>query len=91
MSVKEDNVTEHFLFDGSTVHFGALPSYDLVNARLGLESQSDVWQAAVWGINLTDDELLYSSTSEFLGTISQIANMPRTYGVDLRYNFQAQS
>ena len=70
MSVKEDNVTEHFLFDGSTVSLGALPSYGLINARLGLESQSGDWQAAVWGINLTDDEFLYSSASEFLGTTS---------------------
>ena len=47
MSVKEDNVTEHFLFDGSTVSLGALPAYGLINARLGLESQSGDWQAAV--------------------------------------------
>ncbi|WP_156507636.1 hypothetical protein [Halioglobus sp. HI00S01] len=30
MSVKEDNVTEHFLFDGSTVSLGSLPYYGLL-------------------------------------------------------------
>jgi iron complex outermembrane recepter protein len=85
--VTEDNVKEHYLVDGSTVDFGYLPSYSLVNARIGAETADGMFGIAIWGSNLADEEYLYSSTSDFLGTIAQVANMPRTYGIDLIVNF----
>ncbi len=85
--VTEDNVKTHTLVDSSTIPFGYLESHALLNARLTLEAASAQWRVSLWGNNLMDEEYLYGSASEFLGTISEIPNMPRTYGVDLTVNF----
>jgi len=66
-----------------------LPSYDLVGARLGLES--DRWSALFFIDNLTDKKALLSDTGALSANISILnrvaTNQPRTIGVDLNYRF----
>jgi iron complex outermembrane recepter protein len=66
-----------------------LPSYDLVNARIGIEQ--DRWSAAVFIDNLTDKMALLSDTgalSANIAILNRIAtNQPRTLGVDLNFRF----
>ena len=65
--------------------------YELINARIGFQSQDGVWDVAVFGKNLTD-ELIYSlqvSVPFFYGVNGSVVQLapPRTYGVSVAYNF----
>ena len=63
-------------------------SLNLLGARIGLESES--WSVVVWGENLTDEEYYTDyNPAEFSGSATDIGfpSQPRTYGVDLRFNF----
>ena len=66
-----------------------LPSYDLVNSRVGLEA--DHWSAMFFVDNLTNKVALLSDTGALSANVSifnRVAtNQPRTYGVDLNYKF----
>jgi iron complex outermembrane recepter protein len=66
-----------------------LPSYDIVNSRLGLEA--DHWSAMFFVDNLTNKVALLSDTGALSANVSifnRVAtNQPRTYGVDLNYKF----
>jgi iron complex outermembrane recepter protein len=66
-----------------------LPSYDLVNSRIGLEA--DHWSAMFFVDNLTNKVALLSDTGALSANVSifnRVAtNQPRTYGVDLNYKF----
>ena len=66
-----------------------LPSYDLVNSRVGLEA--DHWSAMFFVDNLTNKVALLSDTGALSANVSifnRVAtNQPRTYGVDLNYRF----
>jgi iron complex outermembrane recepter protein len=66
-----------------------LPSYDLVNSRVGLEA--DRWSAMLFVDNLTNKVALLSDTGALSANVpifNRVAtNQPRTYGVDLNYKF----
>jgi iron complex outermembrane receptor protein len=66
-----------------------LPSYDLVNSRIGVEA--DRWSAMFFVDNLTNKVALLSDTGALSANVSifnRVAtNQPRTYGVDLNYRF----
>ena len=66
-----------------------LPSYDLVDARLGVES--DKWSVVVFTDNLTNKRALLSDTGALSANISILnrvaTNQPRTVGADLSYKF----
>jgi iron complex outermembrane recepter protein len=66
-----------------------LPSYDIVNSRLGLEA--DHWSAMFFVDNLTNKVALLSDTGALSANVSifnRVAtNQPRTYGIDLNYKF----
>ncbi|MBW2368384.1 MAG: TonB-dependent receptor [Deltaproteobacteria bacterium] len=70
--------------DGST-----LPSYDIVNARLGIET--DRWSISVFADNLFDEFIIHRY-AERLPTAtdpatSYVIGRPRTIGLNLRFNF----
>ncbi|MCP4323612.1 MAG: TonB-dependent receptor [Alteromonadales bacterium] len=67
------------------IDFGYVPSRNSVNLRLGIESEQ--WRASLWARNALDSDDLVSSRRQFLGAITQSLNNPRTYGVELSYNF----
>ncbi|HEY0342009.1 MAG TPA: TonB-dependent receptor, partial [Steroidobacteraceae bacterium] len=66
-----------------------LPSYDLVNSRVGVEA--DHWSAMFFVDNLTNRVALLSDTGALSANVpifNRVAtNQPRTFGVDLNYKF----
>lgn len=67
-----------------------LPSYDLTNLRVGLNSE-DGWSATVFANNLTNKHAYLENVAE-LGlpnaSYNRVAtNQPRTIGLDLSYHF----
>jgi outer membrane receptor protein involved in Fe transport len=66
-----------------------LPSYDLVNSRVGVEA--DRWSAMFFVDNLTNKVALLSDTGALSANVpifNRVAtNQPRTFGVDLNYRF----
>jgi iron complex outermembrane receptor protein len=65
---------------------------ELYNARLAWTSADDRWTVAAWGRNLTDEAVvervfdLYDNP--FAGQTFIVLNPPRTYGLELRYDFR---
>lgn len=61
--------------------------YTVVNARVGLKSESDKWNATAWIRNAADkeyfQEAFISSGANVLGNVGA----PRTYGLTLTYRF----
>jgi outer membrane receptor protein involved in Fe transport len=65
-------------------------SYHKINARLALASDSDIWEVAFVGKNLTD-ETTYATgfgSGFFSGSWVKSRMAPRTYALDLIYRFQ---
>lgn len=81
----EDNIS--VAEPGSSITWGEVDDYSLVNGRLGFES-ADGWAAYLWVRNLFDEDYSFNWTSDFLGTVMEMPGDPRTYGLELRYRFQ---
>lgn len=62
--------------------------YTIVDARAAYEAAGGRWSVALWGRNLTDKRY-YTGAFDLaaLGVAVAYINVPRTYGVDLRYRF----
>lgn len=82
-----DNEKSIQLRSGDSVQYGWVNDIDLLNGRLALQSTDGDWSAALWGRNLTDEDYLTRTSRDFLGTIRHFAGSPRTYGIELEYNF----
>ncbi len=64
-----------------------LPGYELVNLRIGV--QSDKWEVALFANNLTD-EIAFLALDQERGTrarVGYLTNQPRTFGISTRFNF----
>ncbi len=85
--ITASNDEGHTLGDGSEVAFGAVDSYGTLSARIGLVSDAEDWEVALWGRNLTDSHHQDYSFRDFFGTILAGYAMPRTYGIEAKYNF----
>ena len=65
----------------------AAGSHNIVNGRLSLNSQADKWSVAVYARNLLDEDYEVGGfRGGAFGNIAQFGR-PRTYGVNLKYNF----
>ena len=66
-----------------------IPSYDLVDGRLGLVGRA--WSAYLFVTNITDKQARIADTIEYsenLPSVERVAtNQPRTVGLDLSYRF----
>ncbi len=66
-------------------------AYSMFNARVTLASHSDDWRLALWGKNLTDEtyRVRYFDLFEnpLVGQSFSVLGSPRTYGVEVRFNF----
>ena len=64
-----------------------LPSYEIGNLRFGV--RADEWEAAVFVNNVWDERAFLSLDRERdrSARVGFLTNQPRTYGVNLRYNF----
>jgi iron complex outermembrane receptor protein len=61
-------------------------SYGLLSARISYVTPAEDWIVAVWGNNLTDEEYFDDIVGNSRG-IRGSWGLPRTYGVDLTFNF----
>ena len=65
----------------------AADSHDIVNGRLTLNSRDDKWSAALYVRNLLDEDYEVGGfRGGAFGNIAQFGR-PRTYGINLKYNF----
>ena len=62
-----------------------MPSYTLLDARIGLESENG-WRLSIYGRNLTDEYYWNSVASAGDGAV-RFTGQPRTYGVNFSYRF----
>lgn len=67
----------------------AQDAFTLVNARLGIGSQSQSWMVELWGQNVTDEDYIQVGFDATLqpGTTNAFLGAPQTYGVTLRMQF----
>ncbi|GAB3270241.1 TonB-dependent receptor [Parahaliea aestuarii] len=71
---------------GGSIPYGYVDSYDILNARVGLEDMGK-WSVYLWARNLLDEEYFDNDSADFLGTIVQMPGDPRTYGIEVAYTF----
>ncbi len=80
-----NNVKTQELASGDVVPYGYTPSRTIANARIGVEFET--WSASLWARNLTDSDETVFSRRQFFGGINESYMNPRTYGVEVTYNF----
>jgi iron complex outermembrane receptor protein len=81
---------DEFFTQANNDPFFAADSQNLVHARLGLSDADQNWEATLWGRNLTDDDNINTidgPSTFFFPTYHYSLVAPRTYGVELKYNF----
>jgi iron complex outermembrane recepter protein len=69
------------------IPFGYIEATTSVNGRIGFIDQEGFWEVYLWGRNLTDNRTPTDSFREFFGTLVNTPRQPRTYGVEVTYNF----
>ena len=59
----------------------------LLNAKIGW--RNDDWNLSIWGKNLTNDKYasVTNAVQAFSGNQGYVLAAPKTYGIDVRYNF----
>jgi len=85
LSAQIKHVSEHYqsLNNSPVIKTDA---YTLVDARAAFEK--GLWSVAIWGKNLTDKRYIAGGFDiAGLGIADAYLNVPRTYGVDVRYRF----
>ena len=81
---------DEFFTQANNDPFFAADSQNIVNARLQLSDTDQTWAATLWGRNLTDDDNINTidgPSTFFFPTYHYSLIAPRTYGVELQYNF----
>lgn len=70
-----------------TVPYGQIKATTMVNARIGLLSHEGGLEIYLWGRNLTNEDEAVDQFREFFGTLAKTPRTPRTYGIEVMYNF----
>lgn len=65
----------------------AVPSYTLVNARLGIGERERGFRAALWARNLTDATYFTSYQPQGNRVRQRLAAPPRTFGIEVGFRF----
>lgn len=71
----------------TTIPYGYIEATTTLNGRIGIIDQEGAWEVYLWGRNLTDEDTAVDSFREFFGTLVNTPRQPRTYGVEVAYNF----
>jgi iron complex outermembrane receptor protein len=63
--------------------------YEYLNLRATLHSADDAWAVSAWAQNVTNEEIHggYGGPAKAIGSETTWLFLPRTYGLDLTYNF----
>jgi len=81
---------DDFFLQPNNDKFFVADSQSIVNARVSMGAADAQWQVAIWGRNLTDEDNVNNlfGASSFVFPLYHYALIaPRTYGVELQYNF----
>jgi iron complex outermembrane receptor protein len=83
----EPNTIGGPLTQGSFTFNPELPSYDIVNLRLGVLRGK--WDVALFANNITDERALLALDRErgLFARVGFLTNQPRTFGFTARFNF----
>jgi outer membrane receptor protein involved in Fe transport len=78
-----------FFLDGDLDPNLVQGAYTKVDARIGVASLSNTWELSLYGRNLTDEKTHTFGVDSPLsaGIFAAWIEEPRTYGIQLRYNF----
>ena len=71
----------------SLSRYSLIPSYSLINARLGVRALDGLVDIQVWGRNLTNKIYYLSLSAGTTGAVTGTLGDPRTYGVTVRTKF----
>lgn len=78
--------TDGYFSNPNNLPDNEIPSRDLSNARIGVH-YGESWNISFWVKNITDDTSLRQKSLSFLGVPRGVYNPPRTYGLELKYQF----
>ena len=79
--------TKHWA-ESTNVPVSEIEGYTLLNVRIGIGSQNQKWGVSLWCKNLTDEQYTqYINDLAGLGAVLKTPGYPRTYGLDLSWNF----
>jgi iron complex outermembrane receptor protein len=83
-----DGESEIAMADGSMLAVGDVEGYGLLNGRVGLSANDEVWNVYFWGRNILDEDAETAvGVKGFFGTRLNQYVSPRTYGIAVDYNF----
>jgi iron complex outermembrane receptor protein len=68
----------------SLSRYSLIPSYSLLNARIGVRALDGKLDLQLWGRNLFNKDYYQSLSAANTGAITGTLGDPRTYGVTLR-------
>jgi outer membrane receptor protein involved in Fe transport len=63
-----------------------IPSYTLIDVRVGIKDANEKWRIQAWGRNVTD-EYYWTNVVHFNESLVRYAGRPATYGVSFNYSF----
>lgn len=64
-----------------------IPSYELVNARIGIGDMDGRWDVIAWGRNITNEFYQLNVPQNTADAIVRYTGMPQTYGITLAYRY----
>ncbi|KUR72479.1 TonB-dependent receptor [Novosphingobium fuchskuhlense] len=76
-----------FNTSSSNSSLAQIKGYGLINARLGLRTESGLWDLAIWAKNLLDKDYYLSLSPAATGVVTGQVGEPRTFGATLRTRF----
>ena len=76
-----------FNTSSSNSRLAQIAGYGLINARLGVRSESGLWDVALWAKNLLDKDYYLSLSPAATGVVTGQVGEPRTFGATLRSRF----
>lgn len=81
--------SDSYFFSAQNTGNAEQPDFDLLNARVGFHTANDRWSVSAWGKNLSDSHYFCSKSIVMLGIIGCYGE-PRTYGLEIAYQFRSQ-
>lgn len=87
MASTDYSYRDSFYSNPNNLDANQIEDYELLNARIGLQSVNDTWSVFLWGKNLADADDMTERSVSFLGVQRAAYLQPRTYGVSFEYRF----
>jgi len=76
-----------FFTSASNSRYSRVPGYGLLNVRVGLRADDNVWDVSVWARNLLDEDYFQTLSVANTGLVTGLVGEPRTVGATLRSRF----